>query len=175
MLDDLKALYQLKKGVPTDHFVKTTYWRTKLDDGDSDFSNPNDGKTGFIWIAPCTPICPTRISELENTICYITQRYGFEPALSITLLNERAAECVISLSFNRLDMREEASAMKCHEEILVECAKIGAYVYRLSTESASINIGGFLEQEHARLDLKNVFDPLNIIAPGKYRSIFVSE
>jgi 4-cresol dehydrogenase (hydroxylating) len=171
MLEDLKALYHLKKGVPTDHFVKTTFWRTKLDGSNSDLSNPNDDRTGFIWIAPCVQICPTRISKLEKTIATITRRYGFEPALSITLLNERAAECVVSLSFNRLNENEEKNAMKCHEEILLECAKIGAYVYRLSTESAEVNIARFLQQDHKKMDLKNVFDPMDIIAPGKYRGI----
>ena len=175
MLEDLKALYYLKKGVPTDHFVKTTFWRTKLETDAGELHNPNDDRTGFIWIAPCIPICPNKITKLESTIGRITQRYGFEPALSLTLLNERAAECVVSLSFNRLDPLEEENAMKCHKLILLECAKMGAYVYRLSTESAQINIAEFLQQEHERLDLKNTFDPLNIIAPGKYRNIFVSD
>lgn len=176
MLEDLGALYHLKKGKPTNHFIKTTFWRTRdVVTKEAENLDPNDGKTGFIWIAPCTPISADRVSLLVSIVNRATNSFKFEPAMSITLLNERAAECVISISFDRTNTEEEMRAMKCHQKILEESAKSGYYVYRLSSESSKTNLSSYLEQQHERLDLKQVFDPCNIIASGKYRNIYVSE
>jgi 4-cresol dehydrogenase (hydroxylating) len=176
MIEDLVALYHLKKGKPTNHFVKTTFWRTReATNNDADSADPNDGSTGFIWIAPCTPISADRVNALVSIVNRVTDTFGFEPALSITLLNERAAECVISISFDRTNHEEETRAMRCHQQILEESAKCGCYVYRLSSESNNTDLSAYLEQNYERLDLKELFDPYNIVAAGKYRNIYVSK
>ena len=171
-VDDLNALFYLKKGVPTNHFVTSTFWRTRLPVNDLMMDNPNNGITGFIWIAPSVPLCKVKVRNVVELITSIAEKFGFEPALSLTLLNERAAECVVSISYDRLNQHEESQAMACHDEILIETAKLGSYVYRLSSRSARSELGPLLHQAHERLDLKSHFDPNNIVAPSKYRNIW---
>ena len=68
---------------------------------------------------------------------------------------------------------ESEQAMLCHEAILKQSADKGYIIYRLSTESNKMVLNEYLRQDFKRLDLKNMLDPENIIAPNRYRNIFV--
>lgn len=174
MFDDLKALYYLKKGVPTNRFVSTVYWRSNLPkEVSTEDNDPTAVKAGFIWVAPSTPISPDKVLPLTDLITDICTRFKFEPAISLTLLNERAAECVVSLSYDLSSESESKQAMLCHEEIIKHSAEKGYIIYRLSTESNKMELTPYLRQDFKRLDLKNLLDPENVIAPDRYRNIFV--
>ena len=174
MFDDLEALYYLKKGVPSNRFVSTVYWRANLPESVSTQEHdPTQVKAGFIWVAPSTAISANKVLPLVDLITEACHKFKFEPAISLTLLNERAAECVVSLSFDMSDENESEQAMLCHQEIIHSGAQQGYIIYRLSTESNNMDLTPYVSQDFKRLDLKHLLDPENIISPNRYRNIFV--
>ena len=48
----------------------------------------------------------------------ILLRYGFEPAISLTMITERSLACVISITYDRDVPGEDEKASACYRELL---------------------------------------------------------
>ncbi len=166
MLKVLKPIYHLTKGVPTDHFMDSVYWRMK--EGVPAWKNPDLDGCGLLWCAPITPIDGRHAAAIYAIILPIFARHGFEPTMAITLLTERALSCVITISFDRTVPGEDGRALECHDQLLAELTVAGYYPYRLSTHAMDKLPPP--EPAYAALlkSLKDALDPNGILAPGRY-------
>jgi len=166
-LSVFSALIGLNKGVPTDFFIKSAYWRKKQL-GQS-LNHPDKDRVGLIWLAPIGPMTKETVEYLSATITTIFIKYDFEPAISITLLNERAIDCVISIAFDRDIEQDNIKALQCHDELLVAFNKMGFSTYRSSTRAMNNNMLNFsdaLTKLHS--DIKKGVDPDGLLSPGHY-------
>ncbi|GGF65579.1 FAD-binding protein [Alteromonas lipolytica] len=171
MLKGFVSLCELKKGKPSNYFLNTIYWRN-LDKLKHDQANdPGQDNVGCIWGAPCSPIEGEDVEAIINLINNKCDEHKFEPAISCTLLNKRNIECVLSISFDRNKPTEEANALQCYKETMLNCASAGYLKYRLSTHSNEYFDSQLLGTDLPILSLKNELDPLNIIQPGKYKIV----
>ena len=166
MLKVLKPIYHLTKGVPTDHFMGSTYWRKKT--GVPAQPNPDRDGCGLLWCAPIAPIDGRHASTIYDIMLPVFAKHGFEPMINITLLTERALCCVISISFDRNVPGEDQKALECHDQLLTELTDAGYYPYRLSTHA--MDKVPPAEPSHSALlkTLKDALDPNGIMAPGRY-------
>jgi 4-cresol dehydrogenase (hydroxylating) len=166
MMKSLKPVYELTKGIPTNHFMDSTYWRKK--GGVPAQTDPDRDGCGLLWCAPIAPIDGRHAAAIYAIVLPVFARYGFEPMVAITLLTERALSCVISISFDRSVPGEDDKALECHDRLLAELAAAGFYPYRLSTHA----MDKLPPSEPAYLDLlktlKDALDPNGILAPGRY-------
>lgn len=166
MIRSLEPVYKLTKGIPSEHFLWSAYWRksgklpTKAD-------LDHDG-CGLIWCAPIAPINGTDAAELRALILPIFDHFGFEPIMSITLLTERALSCVITISFDRTVPGEDQKALACHDSLLAVLTGAGFYPYRLSTHAMNLVKGTEPAFAEFQKCLKNALDPNGILAPGRY-------
>ncbi|WP_206019981.1 FAD-binding oxidoreductase [Pseudomaricurvus alkylphenolicus] len=166
MLKLLKPLFGLTKGVPTDSMIASTYWRKKeVPSGDLD---PDRDGCGLIWVAPIAATSGANAKNLWHIVKTVLLKHGFEPTVSITLLTERAMDCVINISFDRNIEGEDERAMACHDELLKELTSNGYYPYRLSIASMGLVAGDGSPYKHLLKGVKQVVDPSGVLSSGRY-------
>ena len=160
----LRPVYGLMKGIPTDEPLFSTYWRKKTPPPKS--MDPDRDGCGLLWCSPVAPNDGKHARELTSLATDIMLSHGFEPAISLTVILERALTCVISLSYDRAVAGEDQRAMVCYHDLLRRLANQGYHPYRLS-------IGSMLAMGHSSYSellqkLKQTLDPHGILAPGRY-------
>jgi len=166
-LNVFSALVDLKKGKPTDFFIKSVYWRKK--ELNQSLKHPDKDRVGLIWLAPIGPMTKETVQYFSAITKQTFKKYDFEPAISITLLNERAVDCVISIVFDREVEADNIKALQCHDELLAAFNKMGFSTYRSSIRAMSndgLNFSDALTKLH--LNIKKGVDPQGLLSPGRY-------
>ena len=165
-LEVLNELIGLKQGKPTNYFINSVYYRMR------EFNmtgNPDVDNVGLIWLAPIGPLTRETLSLMIETANTVSLKYKFDPALSITLLNEKAADCVISIIFDRTVESEDRAALECYDELLTSFNKLGFSGYRSAIRAMQTQSLGFSEElMHMHKKLKAGLDPKDLFASGHY-------
>jgi 4-cresol dehydrogenase (hydroxylating) len=167
-LDLIVPVINLKKGVPSNTFIPSTYWRKKTPVPAADEADPDKDKCGLLWLAPIAPMTGEHAVILEELIERILASYHFDPAISMTLLTERCIDSVIAISYDREVPGEEERALACHDTLLKELVDKGYYPYRLSTHAMGQLPGAGSEYNAVLAKIKRALDPNHIISPGRY-------
>ena len=166
----VEPLFALKQGVPSNTFIPSTYWRKNTPAPDPDSANPDIDRCGLIWLAPVAPMTGQHAVVLEKIIEETLMKYGFDPAISMTLLTERCIDSVIAITYDRDRLGEEEKALNCHDELLKKLIDKGYYPYRLSTHA----MGQLPQPEKGYASItkkiKQALDPNNIFSPGRYEN-----
>jgi 4-cresol dehydrogenase (hydroxylating) len=163
----LQPLYGLLKGLPTAQPVGSAYWR-KRTPPPAEMDPDRDG-CGLLWFAPVIPATGEDAARVRAATTEIMLADGFEPMISLTLLNGRAISCVISISYDRAVPGEDDRAIACYRRLAARINEMGYYSYRLGVQSmAEINrhdsYGDLIRQ------LKTAIDPAGILSPGRYEA-----
>lgn len=155
-------------GIPNDIALKQTYWRKKgqipLD------MNPDKDKCGIIWICPIVPFTKEdielSIKIIEDTIV----KFFFEPSISLQFTSERAVNIIASISWDREIAMDDKNAIICYKEVNSLLNEKGYFAYRNTTLGMKIEETKYDDGIYNEVikKIKNVFDPNNIIAPGRY-------
>ena len=167
LMEVLKPVYGLMKGVPTDHPLSSTYWRKRTPP--PAHKDPDREGCGLLWFSPVTPADGGHATELTTLASGIMLEHGFEPGISMTFTSDRSLCCVISIAYDRDVPGEDARAMACHHALVDASANRGYYSYRLGAQSmATMNhacgYGALLDS------IKLAVDPQGILAPGRYET-----
>jgi 4-cresol dehydrogenase (hydroxylating) len=129
--------------------------------------NPDRDGCGLLWCSPVAPNNGEDAQRLTSLAIELVLRHGFEPAISLTSITDRALACIISLTYDRDVPGEDERAMVCYHELLEKLAENGYYPYRLSIGSMST-----MSQPGAYTELlqtiKQTLDPNGILSPGRY-------
>ncbi len=167
-LEMIEPVINLKRGIPSNAFIPSTYWRKKIPAPAADEADPNRDRCGLLWLAPIAPMTGNHAAILEEIIESTLLHFGFEPEISMTLLTERCIDSVVAITYDRDQPDEEERALLCHDELLKKLTDKGYYPYRLSTYA----MGKLPQPDKGYLTtmnrIKYALDPDNIIAPGRY-------
>ncbi len=161
----LKPVYGLMKGIPTDHPLFSTYWR-KRNPPPANMDPDRDG-CGLLW---CSPVAPNEGAHAERLAAIASElvlEHGFEPAISLTVISERAIACIISIAYDREVPGEDTLAYKCYHALLNRLAQCGYHSYRLSVGSMS-SMGRPGCYTDLLQTIKRALDPAGVLAPGRY-------
>jgi len=167
-LKSLDKVYGLLQGNPTDAFLFGTLWRVKgpLQTNSID---PLDHNAGMMWISPIMPMTGGAAENLIQLINPVFKQYGFEPLITVSLITERAMVSVITISFDKNDVDETSKAQNCYDDLFKLVMSEGYIPYRTNIhtmEKLSENSKIFWD---ITKEMKTVFDPNGIIAPGRYQ------
>jgi 4-cresol dehydrogenase (hydroxylating) len=164
----LEKIFRLKQGIPTNHFIPSTYWRKKTPPDKIDGLDPTQDNVGLLWLAPIAPIDGQHVKRMVEIINAIQIKYSYEPGLSITLLTERTLDCVVSLVYDRDIQGEDLKALACHDEMFEALTNEGYFPYRLSSHAhkAFSKIDSSLSL--VLRSLKQHMDPESSLSPKKY-------
>ncbi len=165
VLELVKPVFGLMQGVPTAQPLKSCYWRKRGPVPEK--MDPDRDRCGLMWIAPILPLRGDDAVRGSGIAIRTVLEYGFEPAISLTLLTERTIDSVISISYDRDVAGEDERARQCHDELLRRLTEAGYYPYRLGIQSMWL-----MRQPNSYNDflarVREVFDPNHILAPGRY-------
>ncbi|MBT3221309.1 MAG: FAD-binding oxidoreductase, partial [Proteobacteria bacterium] len=167
MLKILKPVFDMTKGVPTDAMLPSTYWRQRQPPPAT--PNPDRDGCGLLWLSPVAPTdgkCAVEIMEMTKRVF---GHHGFEPAVSITLITERAMDLIICISYDRAVEGEDRRAHRCHDELLQELTGAGFFPYRLGLQSMGKLPPPEPGYEHFIDKVKAALDPHSVLAPRRYR------
>jgi 4-cresol dehydrogenase (hydroxylating) len=163
----LQPLYGLLKGIPTDSPLASAYWRKRTPPPAQ--MDPDRDGCGLLWFAPVLPATPQDVTAVRAATTEILLSAGFEPMISLTLINGRAISCVISISYDRDIRGEDQRAIECYRQLAARVNEMGYYSYRLGIQSMAEMDS---RDHYAALlhKLKSVIDPAGILSPGRYET-----
>ena len=161
----VRPVFGLLAGVPTGQPLASTYWRKKSPPP-ADMDPDRDG-CGLLWSSPVVPANGREAQEVVALASRTLLSYGFEPAISLTMVTERSLVCVISISYDRHTVGEDEKASACYEELSRSLAAKGFYSYRLGSQLSSA-MPASTGYDNVLRTLKSSLDPNRILAPGRY-------
>lgn len=153
-------------GIPEDNPIRQAYWRKKTPIPAD--MNPDRDKCGLVWFCPIVPFRGKYADEAVSMIEELSHKYGYEPAISMQCMSERAIHIIASIAWDREVPGEDEKALACYMEVHDKLEEKGYYFYRETTysmkhrEPHSKNYNEFLAS------IKKALDPANILAPGRY-------
>jgi 4-cresol dehydrogenase (hydroxylating) len=162
----VEPVVDLMRGVPTSHALGSCYWRkrTPIPSANAD---PDRDRCGLLWYSPVAPADGKHVERLSQIAIDTMLEFGFEPMISLTILQPRTVWCVTSLTYDRDVSGDDEQALRCYNELAARCTNAGYYPYRLGTQS--------MDKDHREgtptavvAALKAAFDPNHILAPGRY-------
>lgn len=162
--DAVKSIFDLQKGLPTDDHIRTLLNNDSITSATLDASSLTHY---FEWI---NAVCPADENSVEHMMSLLTDLFkkeGYEFRVTITAVNPRSFILISNITFPNQQseiIKAHAFKKKCYEEL----GKHGYYPYR--SGSGLYSTLPEMPDTYNRVlqNLKNVFDPENMIAPGKY-------
>lgn len=125
------------------------------------------GKSGALWISPVAPVTDEAVRQQIRIAEETSTKYGFRYAAELILGTGRDLHHIIWLLFDRSDEAERARADRCATEMHDRYCAVGYLPYRTSVSAGDHlmrKLGPFRDVCH---DMKRLFDPNNILSPGK--------
>lgn len=132
-------------------------------------SHPAKDGCGILWYAPLVTFDAENVARYEACMSKVLLAHGFDPLLALTTRSSRVLSATIPIIFDPLDATAVARAKVCYRALVEAGLAEGWPPYRIGTEYMEhIYPPGdsMTARLHARL--KEAFDPLDIIAPGRY-------
>jgi len=167
LLKLIEPVHEMMKGKPTDRIIASTYWRKKMEI--PKHMNPDRDGCGLIWSAHVAPTRGKYAREMADIATAILLKHGFEPGMTLTLINQRNIDNVISISYDRSVDGEDERALICYQELSNSLINKGYYPYRLGTHNMGL-FSDHADSEYLSLlkGLKKYMDPQGILSPGRY-------
>jgi 4-cresol dehydrogenase (hydroxylating) len=165
-----RPVYGFTRGETTDETLKSVYWSAG-DFDHLDAPNPDSSNSGVLFCVPIVPACGKDVLEVVGSSRETFSRHGFEVALTFNLMNTKAMEGVVSLSFDRRNIDQVTAAKACIQEMEAHYMDMGFPPYRVGINSMPMVVGEDDPFWRTVRDLKKVLDPNNIIAPGRFNLV----
>lgn len=168
-LDKLNSLMKLKRGEPTNDFLKSVHYKLTQLPPDNDFTKLERNNVGLIWLAPTAPATGRDAEKLVSIVSEVLKEFDVESAISMTVLTPTAIECVISLLYDRRSEDADLQAERCHNALISKLIENGYLTYRFN----SFQHRDYLKYYSSNLkssiqEIKRILDPNSVIASGRY-------
>lgn len=158
-----------KRGIPTELALNMSYWR-KQSPYPSKRLNPDRDACGLLWCAPAVPFEGQHIRKAVSLIEETAKEYCFEPSIGINCITERNINVTSAIVYDRQVTGEDERALACYDQMRHRLIQVGYIPYRLSTRSMQAQPSTQDDYDQFLNKLKQVLDPNNILAPGRYDS-----
>ena len=164
----LKTIYyeSVFLGFPTEKSTKSTYWRKNTPLPKE--MNPDRDRCGVIWLCPVVPFEGRHILRAIAIVNETARQFQFEPQIAFISPSERAVYLFPSIVYDRLVPGEDERAMACHNRMLEAMIQEGYTPYRLGVHSMTTLSAVADGYDRVVGRIKNLLDPFQILAPGRY-------
>ncbi|MFC3094039.1 FAD-binding oxidoreductase [Alteromonas sediminis] len=170
--EQLKALDEgidIMLGKPQQVALPLAYWRNpRVQPDKSRIMNPATDACGLLWYAPLIPMNEEKIREFVAFIRKTTPKYKIEPLITFTNLKHDCIDSTIPIIFDLHNPEARQNAYDCLNELYEEGRKRGYVPYRMNVTQQREVLSADVMHWQIVKSIKAVFDPNNIIAPGRY-------
>lgn len=167
-VESLVGIINILNGIPQNTALKLAYWKN-LNEAPDNNLNPNRDNCGLIWYAPLVEMHVSKVLEYVKFVRDVSNRFNITPLITLTTVDDLCFDSTIPILFNRDDLEDQTRAHEYFNALFIEGREKGFYPYRLGTNSMPQFLDD-LDDDYKKLlfDLKKVFDPNNLFAPGRY-------
>lgn len=162
----LPGLLDLMRGIPTDEFLTSMYWRKKTAPPASAV-DPDRDRCGLLWFSPVAPNTGADVAKVTQISTALVLEHGFEPMISVSLMSARMTVSTIAITYDREVPGEDERAMACYLKLGEALGHAGYPPYRVNVAAMGIVAPQGPYQKVVRA-LKSAVDPNHILAPGRY-------
>lgn len=170
MLEGAKSLVDFCTGTPSNGALLSPRWAIGELPGVG-AADLDDSKVGLLFCCPALPLEGEKARKEIARAEAVFGRFGFQPYITLNLINTKVLLCVLNLVFDRTDPDRTAQAHCCVDTLFEEWAKVGIYPYRLGVQSMEQFVHPSDPFWKIAANLKRTFDPNHIIAPGRYNLV----
>lgn len=162
----IRPLHALALGVPTDVAIDNLLWkygRTDLNATQLDQSN-----CGLIFISPALPPDGKIVVRLIEGMEKVAAQYGHILYMTVNIETATSFVAIINLLFDRSQAAQVDNAHRCSDALLSYIHSQGLEIYRARADVMENIVSRDESYWGVIRSLKSVFDPDNIISPGRY-------
>jgi 4-cresol dehydrogenase (hydroxylating) len=164
-IHSIRPLHALALGIPTDAPIDNLLW--KYGRTDLPAKNLDDSSCGLLFVNPALPLNGEAVVAVINDLQAVAERHGHMLYVTLNIETSTSMVAVINLLFDRSRPDEVECAHRCADAMLACIRQHGLEPYRARADMMSDIVE---DNEYWRTirRLKDVLDPNNIIAPGRY-------
>lgn len=162
----MRPLHQLALGTPTDLPIQNLMWQ---------FGHPNldveefdSSRCGVLFISPALPLNGRLVMDVIAGMERIAEEHGHRLYMTLNIETATSLVAVINLLFDRGEEEETQRAHRCADALLSYIQQRGLSPYRARVDMMDKIVSADDPYWQTVRKLKQVFDPDNIIAPGRY-------
>jgi 4-cresol dehydrogenase (hydroxylating) len=167
----LDLAMQVLAGRPSEVALHLAYWTSGVAVRHGQEMDPARDGCGLIWYPPLIPMRPERVRVYVNMVERVCTAHRIEPLITLSSLSDRSFDSSVPLLFRRNDPNEMASAQACYRALLDAGRAEGFLPYRVAIDAMDWVIRPQTPFWQLVSQIKSVFDPIGIIAPGRYTSL----
>lgn len=161
----IRPLHALALGVPTDVAIDNLLW--KFGRPDLPARQLDESNCGLLFINPALPLNGKAVVSVINDLEAVASSHQHTLYMTLNIETTTSMVAVINLLFDRSHPEEVSRAHRCADEMLTCIHRHGLEVYRARADMMK-NVIQDNDYWQTIRSLKDVFDPDNIIAPGRY-------
>lgn len=162
----IRPLHSLALGVPTDVAIDNLLW--KFGRSDLKATQLDDAPCGLLFISPALPPDGKLIAQVIDGLNATAKRHGHTLYITVNIETQTSLVAIINLLFDRSQPDEVENAHRCADALLHYIHENGLEVYRARADMMADVVSRDPAYWQTVRALKQVLDPDNIIAPGRY-------
>ena len=162
----IRPLHGLALGVPTDVAIDNLLW--KFGRSDLPAVQLDQSNCGLLFISPALPPDGKLVAGIIAGMRAVAASHGHALYMTVNIETPTSLVAVINLLFDRSKPAEVEQAHRCADALLGYVHAQGLEVYRARADMMQALVARDPGYWATIRSLKSVFDPDNIIAPGRY-------
>ena len=174
-MQPIDALYSKSPmlGHPSTTAVSSVYWRKKFKTPDT--IAPDRDRCGVQWVCHEVPFRSEDIAKAINVVEQECEKFGFEPNIAMPIVSNRYIRFLFALMYDLEREGEDDKARDCVAQSINRLNEFGYTSFRHGIQTMQHlpdrNSGNLKLLQ----DLKQLFDPNGIVAPGRYEKRQLSQ
>ncbi|MBK1707182.1 FAD-binding protein [Halochromatium glycolicum] len=165
-IDAMRPLHRLALGTPTDLPIQNLMWQ---------YGHPNlnvkefdSSHCGVLFISPALPLNGAMVMDVAANMERIAEEHGHRLYTTLNIETATSLVAVTNLLFDRSEAEQTDRAYRCADALLTYIHECGLSPYRARVDMMDKIVSPDDPYWQTVRKLKQVFDPDNIIAPGRY-------
>lgn len=162
----MRPLHKLVLGVPTDIAIENLLW--KFDYPNSHATELDLSRCGLLFINPALPLDGQFVTQVTEGMNLIAARFDHVLYITINVETATTLVAIVNLLFDRTIPDEVDRAHNCADALYAYMRDCGLELYRARSDMMEKIVMSDRDYWGRIFALKQVLDPDNIIAPGRY-------